>query len=184
MGARWDVAYPLSTRHVEERMLERGVHVDHATINRWVVKYSPQLEEAFQRWTTDQGQPDFPATGAYRAGVTPDSVKDCWRYVGKQDAHRPSWHDTLLPASAYPSVCRPIPKAVLAMAPRVLPLPQLPQLPMGCWCSAHTRGPCSPGDHHVGHVPSPRPAWPAGPVARLGPRVAVPELWRTRFISR
>jgi transposase-like protein len=24
-----------------------GVHVDHATINRWVVKYSPQLEEAF-----------------------------------------------------------------------------------------------------------------------------------------
>ena len=49
MGVRWYVAYPLSTRHVEELMLERGVHVDHATINRWVVKYSPQLEEAFHR---------------------------------------------------------------------------------------------------------------------------------------
>ena len=48
-GVRWYVAYPLSTRHVEELMLERGVHVDHATINRWVVKYSPQLEEAFHR---------------------------------------------------------------------------------------------------------------------------------------
>jgi putative transposase len=35
MGVRWDAAYPLSTRHVEERMLERGVHVDHVTINRW-----------------------------------------------------------------------------------------------------------------------------------------------------
>ena len=30
-------------------MLERGVHVDHSTINRWVVKYSPQLKEAFHR---------------------------------------------------------------------------------------------------------------------------------------
>jgi putative transposase len=28
-------------------MEERGVSVDHATVNRWVVKYSPQLEEAF-----------------------------------------------------------------------------------------------------------------------------------------
>jgi putative transposase len=57
MGVRWYLAYPLSTRHVEELMEERGVDVDHATINRWVVKYSPQLEEAFHRrkrsiWTS------------------------------------------------------------------------------------------------------------------------------------
>jgi hypothetical protein len=39
----------LSTRHVEELMQERGVSVDHSTINRWVVKYSPQPEEAFHR---------------------------------------------------------------------------------------------------------------------------------------
>jgi putative transposase len=49
MGVRWYVAYPLSYRHVEELMEERGVAVDHATIQRWVVKYSPQLEEAFHR---------------------------------------------------------------------------------------------------------------------------------------
>src|SRR6266699_582094 len=49
MGVRWYVAYPLSTRHVEELMAERGVEVDHSTINRWVIKYSPQLEEAFHR---------------------------------------------------------------------------------------------------------------------------------------
>src|SRR5262245_47123399 len=49
MGVRWYVAYPLSTRHVEELMEERGVHVDHSTMNRWVIKYSPQLEEAFHR---------------------------------------------------------------------------------------------------------------------------------------
>ncbi len=49
MGVRWYVAYPLSTRPVEGLMLERGVHVDHSTINRWVIKYSPQLAEAFHR---------------------------------------------------------------------------------------------------------------------------------------
>jgi len=49
MGVRWYVAYPLSTRHVEELMEERGVELDHATIGRWVIKYSPLLEEAFHR---------------------------------------------------------------------------------------------------------------------------------------
>jgi len=48
-GVRWSVAYPLSTRHVEELMRERGVSVEHSTVNRWVVKYSPQLEAAFHR---------------------------------------------------------------------------------------------------------------------------------------
>ena len=49
MGVRWYVAYPLSTRDIEELMEERGVELDHATITRWVIKYSPLLEEAFHR---------------------------------------------------------------------------------------------------------------------------------------
>src|SRR6266849_7882398 len=49
MGVRWYVAYPLSYRHVEELMEERGVPVDHATIQRWVVQYRPLLEEACHR---------------------------------------------------------------------------------------------------------------------------------------
>ena len=32
---RWYVAYPFSYRHLEEMMQERGVLVDHSTINRW-----------------------------------------------------------------------------------------------------------------------------------------------------
>jgi transposase-like protein len=47
MGLRWYLAYPLSTRHVEELMLERGVRVNHSTINRWGIRYSPLLEAAF-----------------------------------------------------------------------------------------------------------------------------------------
>ena len=48
-GDRWYVAYPLSTRHEEELRLERGVPVDHAPLNRWVIKDSPQLDGAFHR---------------------------------------------------------------------------------------------------------------------------------------
>ena len=46
---RWSVAYPLRTRRIEELMQEQGVSVDHATVNRWVLKYSPLLEEALHR---------------------------------------------------------------------------------------------------------------------------------------
>ena len=38
-GIRWYVAYPISYRQLEEMMEERGVEVDHSTLNRWVVKY-------------------------------------------------------------------------------------------------------------------------------------------------
>lgn len=31
--------YTMSYRDLEEIMAERGVRVDHATLNRWVVKY-------------------------------------------------------------------------------------------------------------------------------------------------
>jgi transposase-like protein len=37
-GVRGYVAYPLSTRHVENLLEARGVDVDHSTINRWTSK--------------------------------------------------------------------------------------------------------------------------------------------------
>jgi hypothetical protein len=43
------VASPLSYRQLEEMMQERGGAVDHATVNRWVLKYAPQLAQAFHR---------------------------------------------------------------------------------------------------------------------------------------
>lgn len=42
-GIRWAVAYPLSPPHGEALMLARGGHVDHATMNRWIIKDSPQF---------------------------------------------------------------------------------------------------------------------------------------------
>jgi putative transposase len=74
MGVRWYVAYPLSYRHVEELLEERGVPIDHATIQRWVVKYSSLLEEAFHRrkrsvWVS------------WRMDETYIKVKGQWRYL-------------------------------------------------------------------------------------------------------
>ncbi len=44
---RWYLAYSLSLRDLEEMMAERGISVDHATIHRWVVRYSPELLDCF-----------------------------------------------------------------------------------------------------------------------------------------
>ena len=38
-----------SFRGVEEILKDWGLGVDHATIQRWVVKYTPALERSFQR---------------------------------------------------------------------------------------------------------------------------------------
>jgi transposase-like protein len=63
----------LSYRHVEELVEERGVPIDHATIQRWVVKYSPQLEEAFHRRKR-------PVWVSWRMDETYIKVKGQWYY--------------------------------------------------------------------------------------------------------
>ncbi|KLK89646.1 transposase [Microvirga vignae] len=49
LGVRWYLADSLSLRDLEEMMAERGLSVDHATVGRWVVRYSPELLERFNR---------------------------------------------------------------------------------------------------------------------------------------
>ena len=55
-------------------MEERGVDVDYSTINRWVIKYSPQLEETFQRRKR-------PVWVSWRMGETYVRVKGEWVYL-------------------------------------------------------------------------------------------------------
>ena len=71
---RWYMAYPLSYRHLEEMMQERGVAVDHSTINRWVLKYSPQLEAVFH------GR-QRPVWMSWRLDETYIRVRGHWRYL-------------------------------------------------------------------------------------------------------
>ena len=47
---RWYVAYPLSLRHLQEMMEERGVSVVHTTIGRWLRKLLPLFEKQFRQY--------------------------------------------------------------------------------------------------------------------------------------
>src|SRR3954469_24220235 len=72
-GVRWYVAYPISYRQLEEMMGERGVAVDHATLNRWVLKYAPAVQKAFRRrqrpvgrsWQLDETYGEIAGQSAY-----------------------------------------------------------------------------------------------------------------------
>jgi transposase-like protein len=46
---RWSLAHGLSLRDLKEMMAERGISVDHSTIHRWVVHFSPALLKRFNR---------------------------------------------------------------------------------------------------------------------------------------
>jgi len=73
-GVRWYVAYPISYRQLEEMMQERGVSVDHSTLNRWVIKYSPEVEKAFRCRQRPVGR-------SWRVDETYVKIKGKWAYL-------------------------------------------------------------------------------------------------------
>jgi transposase-like protein len=46
----WYLRYPLSYRDIEELFLERGLEVDHSTLNRWVLAYAPLIEKRLRQF--------------------------------------------------------------------------------------------------------------------------------------
>jgi transposase-like protein len=59
---RWYLRFGLSYRDLEELLAERGIQVDHVTIYRWVLRFTPLLAEAARpcrhrvgdRWSVDE----------------------------------------------------------------------------------------------------------------------------------
>jgi transposase-like protein len=71
---RWYLRYSLSYRDLEEIMLERGLHIDHSTIYRWVQHYAPELDRRCRphvKGTTD----------SWRVDETFIKVKKEWVYL-------------------------------------------------------------------------------------------------------
>ena len=62
LAVRWYLRFGLSYRDVEELLAERGVEVDHVTVYRWVLRFTPLLAEAArpcrhlvgERWFVDE----------------------------------------------------------------------------------------------------------------------------------
>jgi hypothetical protein len=68
------VRYTVWYRDLKEILAERGVQVDHATLYRWVAKYSPQIAANARRWkaATDR---------SWRMDETYIKVKGEWFYL-------------------------------------------------------------------------------------------------------
>jgi putative transposase len=71
---RWYAAYPLSYRPLEQMMQERGVLVDHSSINRRAVRFLPLLEKIFRHHKRPVGK-------SWRMDETDIKVQGAWRYL-------------------------------------------------------------------------------------------------------
>ncbi|PSJ20386.1 IS6 family transposase, partial [Halomonas sp. ND22Bw] len=70
----WYLRYPLSYRDIEELFLERGLAVDHSTLNRWVLAYAPLIEKRLRQFRR-------PHCGSVRTDETYIKVCGAWRYL-------------------------------------------------------------------------------------------------------
>jgi len=76
VAVRWYLRFGLSYRDVEELLTERGVGVDHVTVYRWVLRFTPLLAEAArpgrhrvgERWMVDEAY--VRVAGGWRATST------------------------------------------------------------------------------------------------------------------
>lgn len=68
------VRYAVSYRDLEEILAERGLTVDHTTLNRWVVKYAPLIAAEAQKRKA-------PTRRSWRVDETYIKVKGRWTYL-------------------------------------------------------------------------------------------------------
>src|SRR6187551_1095886 len=70
----WYLRHPLSYRDIEELFRERGLAVDHATLNRWVLAYAPLIERRLRAFRK-------PHCGSVRIDETYIKIRGQWRYL-------------------------------------------------------------------------------------------------------
>ena len=73
-AVRWYLSYTLRYRDIKEMLEERGVILDHSTLNRWVLHFSPKLEAEFHK-------PKRRPSWRVRMDETYMLVKGKWMYL-------------------------------------------------------------------------------------------------------
>jgi transposase-like protein len=73
---RWYITYKLSYRDLVEMMAERGVVMAHTTIMRWVMRYVPEFEKRWHRFSR-------PIGSSWRVDETYIAIKGIWRYLAR-----------------------------------------------------------------------------------------------------
>ena len=198
LAVRWYLRYGLSYRDVEELLTERGVEVDHVTIYRWVLRFTPLLaaeprqsgdssplfrwgQVAARRYATAlvRARSQIPATGIFgdllQTATLPGPGLACGR------RHRPA-----ATVRTCTSPCGGLtgPESCLNSMLR-------PSLPAWGWPAppATWATPRSSAPHHpmsvIGTAAGPRSSGPAlprcrSPAPEAGPRSSAPALPRCR----
>ena len=73
---RWSLRYRRSYRDLAEMMAERGLHVDHTTLYRWVQRYALELEQRVRAKLT-------PTKDSRRIAETYLKVRGNWAYLDR-----------------------------------------------------------------------------------------------------
>ena len=71
---RWYFTYRLSYRDLVAMMAERGLVLSHTTIMRWVIRYVPEFEKRWNRFSRSIGC-------SWRVDETYISIKGKWHYL-------------------------------------------------------------------------------------------------------
>ena len=94
-AVRWSLMFPISYRDLELMLQDRGVHVDHTTVFRWIQAYAPELEKRIRPHLRPNG-------GSWRVDETYVRVKGRWMHLYRAVDSRGRTIDFLLSATPTP----------------------------------------------------------------------------------
>ena len=95
------MAYPLSLRHIEEMMQERGIFVDHTTVHRWAIKMLQVLAAIVRRRQRPVGR-------SWNLDQTYIKVSSEWKYLYRAVDKCGDTVNFLLTAKRDKACCTPV----------------------------------------------------------------------------
>ncbi|MCZ8514333.1 IS6 family transposase [Paenibacillus filicis] len=123
---RWYLKYSLSYRNLVE-MMERGLHMAHTTIMRWVHQFGPELDKRIRPFLK-------PTNDSYRTDETYIKVKGQWKYLYRAVDSNGNTIDFMLSENRDTSAARRFFKKALTsphnQSPRVITVDKNPAYPI------------------------------------------------------